>query len=237
MELEDKFDKNDVADISRLRKIHLSEPEYRALKNIAYSKGKSIEEEIERAVNIWRKSSKSEKDHELWSKTEHKFRCFHDLVQLEFLTEVDATVVESAIRKHIHDFDVDKELRTGGCHLKETEIVSFQLDTNTAERMATIRGTHGKSLNSFLTEAVRDFNSRFGQRGKRPHSEPSKISSKGRPHYFEPHPALKTLHAILNKEDLIDLRKNLQLSNDATEQAVAFVIKWKLTKKSSSTIK
>lgn len=234
MEPEDKFDKNYVAQTSQLRKIHLSEPEYRALKNIAYSKGKSVEEEIERALNTWRKASKSEKDHELWSKTEHKFRCFHDLVELEFLTEVDTTVVQSAIRKHIHDFDVDKELETNGCHLKDTEIVSFQLDTHTADRMATIRGTHGKSLTCFLTEAVRDFNSHFGQREKRPLTEPSKITSKNRPRYFEPNPALKTIHVKLNKEDLIDLRRNLQLSNKATEQAVEFVIKWKLTKASPS---
>lgn len=225
---------NVSSETKRFRYLNISEPEYRALKNIAYSRGKTVDDEIEYAIELWQKASRSRDEIKNWSKTQHKFMCFHDVVELSYFSELETNLIEAAIRRHLHDFDIEAEFGNSGCRLETTEVVSLQVDSTTADKIKFLKESSGSSLSRFVNDAVKDFNRRFRQCGVKNVLDESGGSQSA------PKPSKKrfdsqiTILVHLEKNELTDLCKNLQLGNNLIEYALTIVINWKLKKISPS---
>lgn len=209
---------------------YLSEPEFRALKNLAYSHGKSVDEEIEHAIDIWRKNRRSEMELDVWSKTEHKFRCFHDAVEMSSCLGYNPNLIEAAIRRHIHDFDINSEFRNYGCRFEETEIVTLEIDSSTADRIWALKRTSGASLSCFVNDAIKQFNRCFAIRRNELDGNISEIASSLRECPRNRHCDSRTLHVHLNRDDIRELRRNLQLAQKDVERSITLIINWRVTK-------
>jgi hypothetical protein len=209
---------------------YLSEPEYRALKNLAYSHGNSVDEEIEHAVYIWRKNRRSERELDVWSKTEHKFQCFHDAVEMSSCSEYNPNLIEAAIRRHIHDFDIKSEFQNYGCRFEETQIVTLQIDASTADRIWSLKRTSGASLSCFVNDAIKQYNRRFGKLRNESEGATSEIAPSLKQTPRNRISDSRTLHVHLNSHDINELRNNMQLEKKDVERAIMLIINWKVTK-------
>lgn len=220
-----------------LRYLNLSTPEYRALKNLAQIAGKSLDEEIERAVELWRRKRSSGDDAQDWSQTQDKFRCYHDNITLNCHSDCSPNLIEAAIRKHIHDFDLKAQIENFGCSFSETRILSLHIDNSSIDKIKTVKRLSGKSLSHFIDDAIVEFN--------RIHDDSMAAGANGR--YSSNYPEFlrnlkksrysgETLHVRLKKSGLEELLRLLKVSDNDIEVALNFAIEWKLSRTYQSSL-
>lgn len=206
---------------------HLSEPEYRALKNLAHSAGKSVEEEIEHAVDLWKKTCKSSNELALWSQTDRKFRCLHGAVRLTSFSGLAPNLIEAAIRRHIHNFDIDTEIENCGCHFENARILTLQVSKSVIDRLMELKRAEGMSLGALISRAIQEFilvSGNLGNSpdlGQLPNVRPRRNAKKCL------RDSTEEIHVSLNREDLETLVIGMGLTLKNVEGAVGHVIDWK----------
>ena len=212
------------------RHLRLSEPEFRALKKLAQISEKTLDEEIFHALERWEKACGKETDLSFWSETEPRFRCLHDLVELRYFSDSEPELIEAAIRRHIHDFGSNPEHETNAGAISESLIVTLRMDGLLADRLWAAKRTTGRTLGSFVEDAIMGFISYLSsdessgivgakfEDQKSGATKPRRIMS------------TQTFHISLNKKLVGELCKILQFNRREIERAVIMAINWRLVR-------